>query len=87
MQNEEILKAAGFVRNPKREVWFSHEQRKVFSYEALQDHDSRWLEGALLEAVPEGEFRFYRNTSNLRTCLEILDEMGVSNVTPVESLI
>ncbi len=86
MQNEEILRAAGFVRNPQRELWFSHEQHKIFSHEVLRDHGSNWLERALLEHVPEGEFRFYRNTSDMKTCCEILNEMGLADIVPVESL-
>jgi len=85
MHNEEILKAAGFDRNPTRESWFHREQRKAFSHEALRDHNSSWLEQALLEHVPEGEFRFYRTTPDLETCLEILDEIGLSNLIPIES--
>ena len=82
----EILKVAGYVRDPVRELWFSRHRRRTFSYEALSDHDSRWLERKLLEDVPEGEFRFYRNTSNLKACIEILDQLGLGDLKPVESL-
>lgn len=86
MQNEEILKSAGFNRNPRREHWFSRDHRKLFSFEVLQDHDSEWLKRKLMEDVSEQEFRFYRNTSDLPTCVEVLEEMGLGNLTPVESL-
>jgi len=50
----EILKVAGYVRDPVRELWFSRHRRRAFSYEALSDHDSRWLERKLLDDVPDG---------------------------------
>jgi hypothetical protein len=84
--SERILKAAGFVHDPRRDLWFHRDHRKSFSHEVLRDHDSRWLELKLLEDVPETEFRFYRTTSDLKTCSEILDQMGLSNLMPVESL-
>jgi len=77
--SERILKAARFVENRKRSLWFSHEERKVFSHEVLRDHESAWLNRALAEQVPENEFRFYRNTSDLEVCNEILAEMGLSS--------
>jgi hypothetical protein len=43
-------------------------------------------ERKLLEDVPEGEFRFYRNTSNLKACIEILNQLGLGDLKPVESL-
>lgn len=86
MQHEKIMKAAGYAFNPKREDWFHRDQRKSFSYEALRDHDSRWLALKLDEHVPEGEFRFYRTTSNLALCMEILEELKLSHLTPIERL-
>jgi hypothetical protein len=86
MEIESILKAAGFVRDPNRDLWFSRDRRRAFSQEVLSDHDTRWLELKLLEDVPEDEFRFYRHTSNLKTCVEILDQLGLGVLTPVESL-
>lgn len=86
MEIERILKAAGFVLDPNRDLWFSRDRRRAFSQEVLRDHDSRWLELKLLENVHEDEFRFYRNTSNLNTCFEILDQLGLGALTPVESL-
>jgi hypothetical protein len=79
----EILTVAGYVRDPVRELWFSRHRRRAFSYEALSDHDSRWLERKLLDDVPEGEFRFYRNTSNLKACIEILNQLGLGDLKPV----
>jgi hypothetical protein len=89
MPTEESLKAAGFVRDPRRDLWFNRDRRQAFSHEVLRDHDSdpKWLELKLLEEIPGGEFRFYRSTSNLKTCVEILDLLGLSFLTPVESLL
>ncbi len=86
MDNDKILKASGFVYDPGRDLWFSRDHRKAFSHEVLSDHDARWLGLKLLENVPEDEFRFYRNTSNLKICVEILDQLGLGVLTPVESL-
>jgi len=85
MQSEEILKAAG-VRDHHHEVWFSREQRKSFSHEALREHNSEWVKRKLLEDVPDNEFRFYRMKSNMQTCIETLERMQLSHLTPVESL-
>jgi hypothetical protein len=77
--NERILKSARFAENPRRSLFFSHEERKVFSHEVLRDHDSEWLKRALAEQVPENEYRFYRHTSDLEVCNEILAEMGLAS--------
>jgi len=51
----EILKVAGYVRDSgARSCGSARHRRRAFSYEALSDHDSRWLERKLLDDVPEG---------------------------------
>ena len=84
MDNEETLRAAGFARIHKRRLLVSRDRRMAFSHEALRDHDSRWLGSKLLEDVPDGEFRFQSNSPlNLKVCMEILEELGLSALTPM----
>jgi len=89
MENETILKNSGFLELPTRELWVSREQRKVFSHDALRDHDSRWLHDRLREAVPKGECFFYFNVvpkNFAEESLRILDEISESNLQPVARL-
>ncbi len=86
MNNDNIFKAAGFVHDPNRDLWFNRADREAFSQEVISDHDSTWLKLKLQEHVPEDEFRFYRNTPDPETCVEILDQLGLGVLTPVESL-
>jgi hypothetical protein len=85
-RNEQILKNAGYRFHEVREMWFSGTDRKAFSHEVLRDRDERWLVAKLTERVPEGEFYFYRNTSDIAVCSEILQELQLSNLIPTESL-
>lgn len=83
---EEILISAGFTRDPRREHWFHREDRKSFSFEILDDHDLdlKWLPAKLNEAVRKEEFRFYRESSDLAACHEILEQLGLSGLVAVE---
>lgn len=84
---ERLLRVAGYVLMPKRDLWFSLDHRRAFSHQVLRDHDPKWLEIALLENVPEGEFRFYRMKSDYATCVEVLDELAVTGIlVAVESI-
>ena len=86
MQCEEILKAARFVFDPSREVWFSRGVRKLFTHEVLREHNSEWVKSKLLEDVSENEFRFYRMKPDIQVCIETLERMHLSHLIPVESL-
>jgi hypothetical protein len=88
MENETILKKAGFVELPKRDIWISKIQRKAFSHAALRDHDPQWLQERLREQVEQGQFVFYFNRvaeNFAKESVRILSEVGADNLQPVLS--
>lgn len=86
MNSEVLLKAAGFLKNENRALWFSHEQRKSFTFQVLRDYgrDAAWLKSKLAETVPPSEFWFHMNfvPENSDICLDILVELGL-RLTPI----
>jgi hypothetical protein len=82
--NEQIAKTHGFFQDPKRMTWINPDRRMCFSYSVIRDHNDAWLEGRLLEDVPESEFRFHSNRElPLESCMAILEEMKLSHLIPV----
>jgi hypothetical protein len=63
MQNEEILRSAGFVRNEKRDLRFSREQRKLLQSSG-RDRDFEMVEHLLeMSKVRDGAARIAMNSS------------------------
>jgi hypothetical protein len=58
----ELLEHAGFVYNFDREVYFNRTARKIFSVEAIEDHDPTWLRSCIEEDNGSTEWRFYFNS-------------------------
>ena len=84
MDNKESLKSHGFFENQTRLMWINRSRRIAFTEDVIDDHDCRWLESKLLEDIPEGEFRLHSNRPLApKVCMEILDELGLSNLLPV----
>lgn len=44
-----ILQQNDFKYHFSRELYFNREMRKIFSREAIEDHDSTWLKGKIEE--------------------------------------
>ncbi len=65
-------------------LWLSRELRMAFSYEAVQDGSIRWLERAVSEQIPATEFVFHFSEvpEDPRVCREILEEVGLRDLTP-----
>ena len=61
-QKISLLKQASFRYNFDRMVYFNRECRKVFSLEAIEDHDESWLRERLQEVEPSDGWRFYFNS-------------------------
>ena len=57
-----LLKSAGFRYDFEREVYFNRRSRKVFSLEAIEDHDEAWLEERLREVERAEGWSFYFNS-------------------------
>jgi hypothetical protein len=79
MDNESILREAGFVELPERMIWISRDRRISFSHQAIRDHDSHWLRDHLAERVPTTDFVFHFNSppENVHVCNEILAQIGL----------
>ncbi len=58
-----LLKDAGFRYDFDREVYFNRRIHKVFSLEAIEDHDETWLKTRLEEEGSPEEWHFYFNTN------------------------
>ena len=84
MDNEQALRARGFLLMRKRMLWCNRGLRMAFSHEAARDHDARWLKDALAEQIPMTDFVFYFNEipSDLRVCRDILNELGMPGLVP-----
>lgn len=87
MSNAEILTASGFApyTSPRWNFWINRDKRMAFSFEAMADCDSGWLERELTQSVPVTEFWFYFSIvpENAReSCLEFLDVLRLPNLQP-----
>jgi hypothetical protein len=85
VDNEEVLRAAGFVQIHERALWVSRDRRMAFSHEVLRDHDSQWLKDMLADKVPETEFVFHFNEApkDPKVCREILIRIGLTELQPL----
>jgi hypothetical protein len=59
--NADILVAEGYHSHIKRDIYFNRQTKKVFSFEAVEDHDEAWLRQCLLESHDAQGWRFYFN--------------------------
>lgn len=64
MKNPNILKEDylinhGFRYDFNREIFYNKKSKKVFSIEAVKDHDKQWLELSLKD--PNNDWEFYFN--------------------------
>jgi hypothetical protein len=86
MDNETILKDAGFEYLAKRMLWINRNQRMAFSGEAVSDHDAVWVQERLNKTVSEGEFWFWFSgdipNSFSEDSLNVLAEVGLSKLRP-----
>jgi len=85
MSNESILRACRFSALPNRELWVSTDLREAFSYDAIHDHDTQWLNQHLADRPPSREFWFYFNIAPENAdavCREILAEVGLPELQP-----
>ncbi len=48
-QKLKVLEQYGFRYHFKRELYFSRDRRKIFSREAVEDHNSEWLKEKIEE--------------------------------------
>jgi hypothetical protein len=85
MSNERILRACRFFALPNRELWVSTDLREAFSYEAVDGHDTPWLNQHLADRPPRKEFWFYFNNAPEKAdevCREVLAEIGLPELEP-----
>ena len=57
-----ILKGAGFRYHFDREIYVDRQSRKVFSLEAIEDHDEVWLQRCVDENIDQDKWTFYSNS-------------------------
>ncbi|MGB9380009.1 MAG: hypothetical protein WCB16_05185 [Candidatus Binatus sp.] len=86
VDNETILKDAGFEYLPRRMLWISRYKRMGFSGEAISDHDEAWVQERLDETVAQGEFWFWFSGDIPKSFPEdsfsVLAEIGLSELQP-----
>ncbi len=56
---KDILEHSGYVYNFRRMVYVNRKARKVFSVEAVEDHNAEWLQAHIGEENGSQEWRFY----------------------------
>lgn len=56
---KDMLERSGYVYNFRRRVYVNRKARKVFSVEAVEDHDEQWLQACIGEENGSPEWRFY----------------------------
>ena len=56
-----VLKDAGFRYVFERAVYLNRQMKKVFSLEAVEDHDEAWLRKCIGEATDAGDWKIYFN--------------------------
>lgn len=56
---KDILERSDYDYNFRRMVYFNRKARKVFSVEAVEDHDESWLQARIEEENGPQEWRFY----------------------------
>ena len=61
-EKEKILREAQFHYHFERSLYFNRQQRKVFSIEAIEDHDVDWLRDRVQQQNPGDEWLFFFNT-------------------------
>lgn len=57
-QKQQTLEENGYVYNFRRMIYVNHSTKKVFSYEAIRDHDLNWIKSRITENNM-GEWMFY----------------------------
>jgi hypothetical protein len=74
-QKYEFLSEHGFQNHFSRSLYFSRELKKLFSIEAIEDHDMDWLQKCVLSENKTGSWQFYFNQPVSRsTAQSILNE-------------
>ena len=58
---QEILENNGYTYDFFRMIYVSFADRKVFSFEAIDDHDTEWLEEKIAEPNEAGQWIFNFN--------------------------
>lgn len=56
LEARRLLKSAGFVIDHPTEIWFNHEQRRLFTGRVVRDMPLDWLCERLKQAIPQGEY-------------------------------
>ena len=62
-EKERILQEAGYHYHFERSLYFNREQHKIFSVEAIDDHDIAWLQERIGEPNPGSEWLFSFNSA------------------------
>jgi len=60
----EILKNEDYKYNFRREIYYKPQTKKVFSREAIEDHNPEWLYEKIHEDKNNDEWYFYLNDSD-----------------------
>ncbi len=58
-EKTKALEENGFIEIFTRDIYVNSSSRKVFSLEAIQDHDPEWLHACIKEPNPANEWQFY----------------------------
>ncbi len=73
-EKEKLLKTHGFVFQFRREIYYNPRMKKIFSIEAIDDHDLGWLKRQINETHSGWRFYFDDMPSNV-VMNEILQEI------------
>ncbi len=56
---KDMLERFDYLYNFRRIIYFNRKSRKVFSIEAIEDHDENWLQARIREESSSQEWQFY----------------------------
>jgi hypothetical protein len=71
-QKYDFLAASGYVRHPRRLAFFNSESRKIFSLQAVEDHDVEWLKAGIAAPSAPVAWQLYFNEPATGEVLEDL---------------
>ncbi|CZG59577.1 hypothetical protein [Legionella pneumophila] len=60
---EQILEDNGFTYIPDRMIYVNKQKKKIFTHEAVEDHDEKWLNDNLNKSNTDWEFYSNGNIS------------------------
>ena len=61
-QKKELLEKANYRYHFSRDIYFNRDDKKIFSLEAIEDHDPSWLDDKIKAKPDSDKWCFFFNT-------------------------